>query len=120
MSKELVKKESTELMTAEQQSGFESSLVSEQNITSSEIVIPKIIPMQGQSPLVLAGEAKFGELRDTLNNEILACTEIGKNPALPMEFVPFKWEKYWITKTQDGAKWKFEKMEKLEWVAQLS
>ena len=111
--KELVKHETGEIITAGNNVQFEQFSQPVQDITSNEIVIPKIIPMQGQSPQVLAGDAAFGELRDTLNNDIMAAAESGKKAAVPMTFIPFHWEKYYITKVQDGAKWKFEKMEKI-------
>lgn len=111
MSKELTKTENTELTTTNEMDDF--NIEAEQNITKNDIAIPKILIMQGQSPRVLEGEASFGELRDTLNWEILGQAKHGQKPAVPLEVLPIHWEKYWINKKADGDKWKTESMEKM-------
>lgn len=69
------------------------------DLTTQDIMIPKILAMQGMSKKVLAGEAKFGEFRDSLNDVVLGDE---KNP---MEFVPFFSEKVYVVMRQaKGAK----------------
>ena len=78
----------------------------DQNISSSDITIPKVLIMQGQSPKVLEGEATFGELRDSLNWEKVGCAKIGKKDAEPMNFLPVHWQKFWIIKGNIDGQWK--------------
>lgn len=59
-------------------------------VSARDIVIPKILAMQGLSKKVTDGEAVLGEFRDSLNNAKLGDT---KNP---IEFIPFYMEKVWI------------------------
>lgn len=111
MTKELTKKQNTEAAVF-QDSDF-ADVNPDQNIAKNDIMIPKILIMQGMSPKVLDGEAQFGELRDTLNWEVLAKIKTSNKPAQPLKILPIHWEKYWIIKKQDGDKWRFEAMEKM-------
>lgn len=85
-----------------------------EGLTQRDIVIPKILAMQGLSKLVTSGQAKFGEFRDSLNGVVLG--EIGKQA---IEFVPFLLEKVWIVfedKNPPGSQqtnYKFTKVEPL-------
>lgn len=67
-------------------------------ISSQDIVIPKILPMQGLSVAVAEGRASMGEFRDSLSNNL-----IGKIDQ-PFECIPFYVDKCWdIMKEQpDG------------------
>lgn len=47
--------------------------------------------MQGQSQKVLSGEAKFGELRDNVDNKLMA------EPSSPLDIIPLYLESVWIT-----------------------
>jgi hypothetical protein len=69
-------------------------------LSSKDIIIPRILLMQPMSPQVTDGKAAFGEWRESLNNELLGKMEDG------FEVVPFYMEKvfieYAITKVAGG------------------
>ena len=60
------------------------------NVTSQDIVIPKILPLQYMSEKVKNNEGVYGEFRDTLNNNLFGDLEN------PFEVVPIAMEKKWI------------------------
>lgn len=66
-------------------------------ISSQDILISKILLMQGLSQMVSDEEALMGEFRDSVTKELL-----GKAGASPLEVVPFHMEKVWVTQTTDG------------------
>ena len=71
-------------------------------MSASDIIIPKILPMQGLSVAVSEGRAAMGEFRSSLTNEL-----IGKIDQ-PFEAIPFYLEKMWDIQEQqpDGSfKW---------------
>lgn len=70
-------------------------------LTAKDIVIPKILPMQAMSKKVTADEAKFGDLIDSLTNEVLGDT---KNP---IEFIPFFMEKVYVVMEEKDNKFTF-------------
>jgi len=73
-----------------------------QFVGSSDIVIPKILPMQGLSQLVMDGKAMFGEFRDSVNGTLLGSLD------KPFEVIPFHLDKVWDIKLEqaDGSfKW---------------
>ena len=59
-------------------------------LTTKDIIIPRILLMQPMSDKVTAGEAAFGEFRESLNNELLGKFEEG------FEVVPFHMEKVFV------------------------
>ncbi len=59
-------------------------------LTSQDIIIPKILAMQAMSKQVVSGEAKMGEFRESLNGNILG------DIANPIEFIPFYVEKVFV------------------------
>ena len=59
-------------------------------ISSKDIIIPRILLMQPMSDKVTAGEAAFGEFRESLNN-----TRLGDFKT-PFEIIPFHMEKVFI------------------------
>lgn len=79
--------------------------VQEHNLTARDVVIPKILAMQAMSKLVTAGEAKFGEFRESLNNVILGTEKE------PLEFVPFHMEKVYVVMREEKGKFKFHHQE---------
>jgi hypothetical protein len=99
MTKELTKKEDTAIANFDD-NAF-ADIGPDQDLTANDIQIPKLLLMQGQSPQVLDGKAKFGELVDTQSWEKFASFDEG------VVFIPFHWRKAWIYKTKDGDKWKF-------------
>ena len=66
-------------------------------VDADDIVIPKILAMQGLSQLVADGVAKYGEFRDSVDHKLIgSCDE-------PFEFIPLHMEKVWIVfKKVDG------------------
>lgn len=73
-------------------------------LTSKDIIIPKILPMQGLSKLVTDGKAVMGEFRDSLNGTLLGNAE-----KAPLEFVPFYMEKVWVIFEEKAGTMKFSK-----------
>jgi hypothetical protein len=73
-----------------------------QTFTQNDIVIPKILPLQFMSEKVKNKEGQYGELRDTLNNDLFG------DLTTPMEFIPFyvskKWIEYDVVTNKAGAK----------------
>jgi hypothetical protein len=74
-------------------------------MTASDLVIPKILAMQGLSKFVMDGVAKFGDFCDSLSGEVLGG--IGK----PIEFVPFHMDKIWIISKKKGNKFEYNSVE---------
>lgn len=60
------------------------------DISSRDIIIPRILLMQPMSEKVTAGEAAFGEFRESLNNEKIGNFEKGFN------ILPFHMEKVFV------------------------
>ena len=73
-----------------------------QIITSNDIIIPKIWALQHMSEKVTSGLAKYGEFRDSINNE-----KVG-DLATPFEIIPFhlqgKWMEFDIITNKAGAR----------------
>jgi len=71
-------------------------------ISSQDVVIPKILLMQGLSVAVAEGRATMGEFRDSIGNAL-----IGKMDA-PFECIPFFVDKAWdIQEEQADGKFKW-------------
>lgn len=75
------------------------------SLTSRDIMIPKILAMQAMSQPVISGEAKFGELRDSLNGKILGGI------AKPITFIPFYMDKCFVVMRVKDGKFKFHRTE---------
>jgi hypothetical protein len=77
-------------------------------ISSKDIVIPKILCMQGLSDLVSQEKAKMGDFVDSLTEQVL-----GNYQTQPISFIPFHMEKLWAvsTKKQGEAQFKFKNFE---------
>ena len=93
---------------------FMQAMQPEQDITAQDVMIPKILIMQPQSPRVVEQDNKLGDLVDTMNWEKLANAKDKKNDASSLEVVPFFWTKYWLIKKQNGSRWDFESMIKMD------
>lgn len=102
MSKEIAKKESTEL-TMENDIGFWGQNES----SSNDIVIPKIQLMQGMSQAVTSGKAKLGDLVDSVSGDIIG--DVNK----PLEVVPFHMEKFFVVQKFNGKKFLYDRIEKI-------
>lgn len=85
MEKQIATKPSAEL-AATTLAGWGST----QEFTSRDIVIPKLVPLNFMSEKVKNNQGKYGELRDTLNNEKFGDIDH------PVEFIPFYIEKTWM------------------------
>lgn len=73
-----------------------------QIVTSNDIVIPKILPLNFMSEKVKNKEGEYGEFRDTMSNQKFGDLQT------PFEFVPFYMEKLWyefeLVANKAGAK----------------
>lgn len=101
MTKAVAKKQETDLAVA---SEFDN-LGPEQSVNSNDIQIPKLLLMQGLSPKVKEQVCKIGDLASTLDYKAVANAE-GES----VNFLPFFWKKFWVYKSKDGNKWKFDSM----------
>lgn len=70
-------------------------------MSSKDLVLAKILPIQMMSKKSVDGQAFFGELRDTVNNEKFGDLNT------PLEFIPFHMEKVFIESEKDGTKNKY-------------
>ena len=101
------KKESTE-MTAYDASAWESK---DKFRSNKDLVISRILPMQGMSKLVTAGKAKFGDIFDSVTEEKLGDLDS------PVEFIPIRWDLVWVKFKNVAAanatkkKWDWDGME---------
>jgi len=102
-NKEVAKQESSAVATEQNMEAWGTPAVS-----SKDIVIPKILCMQGLSELVMDDnhEAKMGDFVDSMTNEI-----IGNYLNKPVEFVPFHLEKIWIISKKSGNDFEFDRIE---------
>lgn len=97
------KQESGALVTEEMMGAWGTPQVS-----SQDIVIPKILCMQGLSALVADDKAKMGDLVDNMTNEVIGnCTN------QPVQFIPFHMEKILIISKKVGNDFEFERIEKV-------
>lgn len=79
---DLVKKEASELTVQENQ-----ELWGNDQLSSSDFVIPRALVMQGLSEFVVDGKAKLGDVVNSLTEEVMGSIQ------KPMEFIPF-----WVDK----------------------
>lgn len=96
--KELVAAESTAVGTLSTDLGAWG----EAPVSSRDVIIPKILAMQGLSDLVTEGKARFGEFVDSVTHEVLGSID------KPLEFVPFHLDKVWIISSRKVGEDKFE------------
>lgn len=61
----------------------------DQVVTANDVIIPRILLMQGMSPMVTKGDGKIGEIRESMNESLLA------SPDKPVEIIPFKMDRVW-------------------------
>lgn len=76
-------------------------------VEAQDLVIPKILAMQGMSEAVTEGTAKFGEFRDSLSNRLIGSIE------KPFEFIPVHCEKLWLVFDAGSKKSEFLRAEKM-------
>lgn len=75
------------------------------DMSGQDIVIPKVLVMQGLSKFVTEGVAKFGDFVDSLTKEVLGDSEKG------LEFIPFFMEKTWLVSKKVGDRYMFDRIE---------
>lgn len=101
MSKKVVRNGDTQLTATD----AELAAWGAQDVSSQDIMISKILPMQGMSKLVMDRKAQLGEYRDSVTGELLG------NIDEPLEFVPFHVEKTWLVHKEINGKLVFQGME---------
>jgi len=95
MSKKIAKKEET---TAVDVSEYAPELDTGAEIDARDLILPKILLMQGLSKQVADGKGRMGEIRGSLEENLLA--EIGEGVA----FIPFHFDKTWIIYEKEKGK----------------
>lgn len=78
----------------------------EAGVLKSDIVLAKVLCMQGISELVMEGKAAAGDFVLSTSGE-----KIGGRDK-PIDFIPLKFDNLWMIQSQEGKNWKFEGYEK--------
>lgn len=79
--------------------------VDQVSLSQQDVVIPKILTMQGLSKAVVDGKAKFGDFIDSLSEERLGDMKS------PLSFIPFHMVKKFIISKFDGKEFKYDRVE---------
>ena len=95
MSKELTKAASTELTAAQDLEAWGDT-----GMSSSDMVIPKALLMQGLSDAVAEGKAAIGDYMNSLTGEVIA------KKGTDLEVIPFHMDKYWAIAEKSGNKFR--------------
>lgn len=98
MTKEVVVKESTALAKGGPAWGSEG-------IDASDVVIPKLLLMQGQSEFVAAGKVKAGDIVKSTTGDLLGGAAGG------VEIIPFMTFKTWVLSEFSGSRYEFRGVE---------
>jgi hypothetical protein len=77
-------------------------------VDSQDIIIPKILCMQGLSELVTDDKAKMGDFVDNMTSTVIGNYKEG------IEFIPFHMEKILIVSKSNGSDYEFERIEKVD------
>lgn len=72
-----------------------------ETILKSDVVIPKVLLMQGLSELVAEGVAKMGDMVRSTNGELLG------DATKPIEVIPLTFKNTWIISEKIGEKYEF-------------
>jgi len=80
-----------------------------EEVDSSDIIIPKLLLMHGQSMLVQDGEASIGDLVKSTSKKIVATRKAGKG----VKVIPFMLYKTWVNEAKVEGKWKWKGEEPL-------
>jgi hypothetical protein len=91
MSKQIAKKEENKLAVPS-----DVSVWGDPEVTSNDIMIPRILAMQGMSEMVTSGKAKFGEIVESLNGEVLGGFDKS------FEIIVFRKEMIWRIESANG------------------
>lgn len=87
MTKEVTKKATQDVTLSEELSGWGKDDI---HLSTSDIIIPRILPMQGMSEMVTQRKAQFGEFRDSVDGGLLGTIDA------PVAVIPFYAEKKWV------------------------
>jgi hypothetical protein len=86
------------------------------DIGAQDILIPKILLMQGLSQFVADGAAQIGDFRDSVSGALLG------NLSTPIQFLPVHIDKTWVLSKKIGDRFKYQTMmpvtrdnENMEW-----
>jgi hypothetical protein len=101
---EVVKKESNAVALSQNLDDWGQA-----DMSSQDMIIPKILCMQGLSDLVSEGKAKMGDFADSLSGEVIGSID------KPVKIIPFHMEKiYIISKKESGDRFEFDRIESVE------
>lgn len=78
-------------------------------LDQSDILIPKILLMQGPSKMVAAGKCKFGEIVDSVSEKILGSAIEGQ--VKPVMIIPIMQFKTWVHNEKVGEKFQLRGVE---------
>lgn len=67
-----------------------------EGVDNSDIIVPKLLVMQGLSQLVADGQASVGQIRDSLEGKLLGGWDASKKAPVPVEFIVFQSFKTWV------------------------
>lgn len=99
MSNELTTTQTTELTTAQDLSAWGQA-----DVSASDLVLPKILLMQGLSELVAQGNAKMGDIINSLTSEVIGGEKS------PIKILPFFCRKSWLIEKWTGSKYEYDKV----------
>lgn len=75
-----------------------------EEVDSSDIIIPKLLLMHGQSLLVQDGEANIGDLVKSTNKKVVATRKEGNG----VDVIPFMLYKTWVNESEIEGKWAWQ------------
>ena len=104
MKKQVAKKQNQEV--AEQEMTVEGWGETPE-IGANDIIIPKILAMQGLSEFVAEGKAQIGDFRESINGAKIGSID------QPFEFIPVHIDKVWITSKKVEGRFKFQSIEQV-------
>jgi hypothetical protein len=81
--------------------GMEASEWATPELSSQDLIVPKILAMQGLSKQVAAGEAVMGEFRNSVTGECMGSLK------QPLAFLPFYMQRNFVVMKLTNGKWKF-------------
>lgn len=76
-------------------------------MSSNDIVIPKLLLQQSTSAFVATGKAKLGDYVDSVTGEVLGSV------SQPVEVIPFHMEKFWVNQKFNGKRWEYVNVERM-------
>lgn len=104
----MAKKQEVAVHKANEIAPLEASAWGDEFVGTSDVVIPKILPMQGLSQLVIDEKARIGDFMDSVSGEKLGSI------SEPIQIIPFMVQKFWdIMEEDDEGNFKWVKSEPL-------